>query len=78
MIFLSSCASINGQSFKQNLIDCVKQDSQNVEELNQAIMCMEGLTTNNLVPCLSCIGSSIAWSTEEVECIANVYLMKGK
>ena len=72
---LSSCAATNGETFKQNLLDCVKANSEDMAAVQSAFLCMNDVLANqgSYVNCLSSIEPDIAWTTEEVICIANVY-----
>ena len=39
---------------------------------------MEGAISGIYISCLSLIGTSVAWSTEEVKCVVDEYIKEGK
>lgn len=72
-ICISACAATNGETFKQNLLNCVKANSEDTAVISDALTCMNDALTTSYVGCLTNIQPEVAWTTEEVVCIANAY-----
>ena len=71
-IALPGCASTGGQTLVTNLKACVAVNPENQAEKTAILECIGSALLGDPAECLACVPESVAWSWDEVVCLARV------